>query len=181
MFTINRSEVKPTIMEFRTRYYSKVKQKKHWWKFTCLQFIFCLNGFELKLLPKPTSGVEFRMWHCRNLCLCWKCLEMNPPTLLSLVLSVCKCVTSLMNSKHSKMNFLLYSHFNAQTLWGWRNNSTSLAARWLHIFQISQRTSAGGDHGGRYKYSAGTCCIPRLLILLTFPHSWLNCLSFKLI
>lgn len=59
--------------------------------------------------------------------------------------------------------------------------STSLAAGWLHIFQISQRTSAGGDHDGRHKYSTDTCCIPSALILLTFPHGGPNRLSFNLI
>lgn len=59
MFTINLSGVKSTIMELRRKYYSKVKQKKHLRKFTCLQFIFCLNRFELKLFAKTdiSSGV----------------------------------------------------------------------------------------------------------------------------
>lgn len=39
----------------------------------------------------------------------------------------------------------------------------------------------GGGHGGTYKYSEGTCCIPSLLILLTFPYRVLNHLSFNLI
>lgn len=89
-------------MRLRRKYYLKIKEKTHSWTSACLQLIFCLNGSQL---PNPTQQSSLNV-----------ALQQRPVFTLDVpgnqfVLSVCKCVTSMMNIKHSKMKFLLYSYF----------------------------------------------------------------------
>lgn len=56
--------------------------------------VFCQDIFISEV--EPVRNVAGRQAGTRSLCLRWKCLEMNFPTLLSFVLSICKRVAPMM-------------------------------------------------------------------------------------
>lgn len=172
------------------RYYFKEKQRKHSGNLACLPFMFCFIIFKWvsteSVLPEMTRAVEFRMWR-------WSRHRGSVFTLPAPAHKFPHTGNQSLNVSPrwwtlsiQKIKVLLYSHFECWRLFSGADTAACdtlqrWAAGWLHIFQISQCTSAGGDHDGRYKYSEGTCCIPSPLILLTFPHGGLNRLSFNLI
>lgn len=191
MFNINRNKDKWVIVKGGRTYYFKLKQRTHSW--VCMFAVsFLLHHFQMS-----SNWSIFAKYDISSRV--YKVALEQAPGLCVYAGSACKPISP--HSRHlsyqsvnvsprwwtlsiQKRKFLLYCHFECSATAEVKGREpptpvgTSLAAGWLHIFQISLCTSAGGDHDGRYKYSKGTCCIPIPLILLTLPTvGWIICHS----